>query len=138
MPKWWEERLQQPLKTRLTKQKQVIVDWIEKADVLEHGQSVNIPCQSKNQQKQFLKEIREELRLRAEFNPESAASISAADIFHSGHLWVCLTKVAVSPKIGLVATGTGDDKKFERAVVDIPSSQDRIKKLMRQDQKEGT
>lgn len=102
----------------------VILDWLYKANELTAGQEIYVPAESRNEQKELFRQFRNELRVFREIDSESASTINIGVMFKDSRFWVVLKKHATVPTVGFIKdpdTGTqrvvlSSDKERKRRI----------------------
>jgi hypothetical protein len=75
----------------------ILDSWIEEALALKLGESLFLPCDSKDEQKSLYIELRKLVREKDPIDPIAVARISLQKVFRDGKRWIIIRKKVQNP-----------------------------------------
>jgi hypothetical protein len=109
----------------------ITLGWLDLAKDLDPGESILIPCDSRERQKGLVAEFRKEIKILAAINPLVGSTLSVQTATRSGKIFVKVQNLGYDPKVALKESADGEFTRVE--LPELKIRQDRIRKLMKED-----
>jgi len=102
--------------------REIILQWIKQASNLEKGDSVFLPCTSRETSKKLAEKFKRELEVLTAINPTKTAKLQVLSVIKDQRFWVEIRKIYGSPLVGFIKTASG----VQRVEIEDPDRQRRI------------
>ncbi len=110
--------------------RELILKWIDKTLERDLHEKIYIPAETKPDAQQTVRDLKKELILLYDLEPEKAGTIVVASIFKDRRHWVVLERTKGNPLVGFVKAKDGT---LERVEIEIDAERDRRLQLMKED-----